>query len=151
MMSTAYGQAAIIYAAREGHDDIVIDLLVAGADPNTRELQSGISVLMNAAAEGSSKAANALLNAGARVNDPDNMGDTPLMVASKGGHETVMKFLLGKGAEKDFANLKGRTALMGAAEKNRDKAINLLLELGGRCQYERRGWYNGLNGRGQKW
>lgn len=62
------GQTALMWAAAEGHADVVQGLIDAGADSRTR-LPSGFTPLLFAVREGRISVAEVLLKAGADVND----------------------------------------------------------------------------------
>src|SRR5262249_2971059 len=61
------GQTALMWAAADGHADVVETLVRAGADAHAR-LKSGFTPLLFAAREGRIGAVRALLNAGVDVN-----------------------------------------------------------------------------------
>jgi uncharacterized protein len=103
------GQTALLWAAADGHAE-VIDLLVkAGADPKAR-LKSGFSPLLFAAREGRAGAVRALLKAGVDVNDAipadrkgggyaPRAGMGALMFAVENGHFELALELVKAGAD----------------------------------------------------
>jgi ankyrin repeat protein len=120
------GQTALMWAAAEGHAEVVRVLVSAGADLNAR-VPSGFTPLLFAVREGRLDAVRALLKAGANVNDvipPDGpgprrrgygggvppAGTTPLLVAVRNGHLDVAAALLDAGANA-AADGTGYTAL----------------------------------------
>ena len=65
---TLRGQTALMWAASEGHTEVVRRLIAAGADPLVRST-AGYSALMFAIREGQGETVNALLKAGANPNE----------------------------------------------------------------------------------
>jgi ankyrin repeat protein len=57
------------------------------------------------------KTVELLLDKGARINDADDRGWTPLMIAADAGHGAVIEVLLKRGARTDISDPKGKTAL----------------------------------------
>jgi uncharacterized protein len=106
------GQTALMWAAAEGHADVVQALIDAGADFRT-SLPSGFTPLLFAVREGRLGVARVLLNAGADVNEavsptggrrrtyggrPPAAGATPLLMAVMNGHFELASDLLDAGA-----------------------------------------------------
>ena len=82
------GMTALIYAAGEGHDDIVAMLLGAGARTNAHlhirgSALEGYTPLHFACLQGRANAAKLLLEYGADPEPRDGKGQTPLQVAKK--------------------------------------------------------------------
>ena len=108
-----YGRSALSWAAGEGHEAVVKQLLGKGAKADLKAI------------------VKLLFKKGAKVNSKDKDGRTPLSWAAENGHEAVVKLLLEKGAEleskdKDY----GRTPLSWAAENGHEAVVKLLLEKG---------------------
>ena len=118
------GQTAIMWAAVEGHVEVLEELIKAGADFRT-PLDSGFSPLMFAVRQGHIGAAKALLKAGVDVNEPVQVranpklpegerpiraGTTPLDLAVANGHFQLAAELLDAGADPN-SNRLGYTAL----------------------------------------
>ena len=118
------GQTALIWAAAEGHADVVQALIDAGADFKTR-LASGFTPLMFAVREGRIDVVRVLLKAGADVNEtvPSDggrrrgyggrlppVGASPLLVAVMNAHYELAASLLDAGANPN-ADLTGYTVL----------------------------------------
>ena len=92
------GQTALMWAAWEGHTEVVSALLEHGADVLARST-TGYSALLLAAREGYLDTTQALLTSGADVNDAAEDGTTALVVATIRGHTTYAEFLLDEGAD----------------------------------------------------
>jgi len=118
------GQTALMWAAAEGHADVVQMLIEVGADFNAR-LSSGFTPLLFAIREGRLDAVRVLLKAGADVNEtiPGDgtrrrgyggrvppAGATPLLVAVTNAHFELAAYLLESGADPNAA-LPGYTVL----------------------------------------
>ena len=83
------GSTPLHEAASEGHTDVVIALIAAGADVNAQN-ERGYTPLHWAADRGHTETVRALIDSGADVNLADNSGWTPLHPAASSGHtETV--------------------------------------------------------------
>jgi ankyrin repeat protein len=70
--------------------------------------------------------AQLLLENGAKVDQPDENGITPLMSASGWGFKDLIALLLEKGADISIKDKSGRSALDFAILKNRKEVIELL-------------------------
>ena len=129
------GSTALIYAAYNGHFNIVKILIANGADVNrksylTDKNYSGRTALILAAQEGHVDILKILLENNADVNAKNQNGDTPLMYAAIRGNYEVVKILLANGADVNAKNNKGRTALMDAKKNSHLDIIELLKEAG---------------------
>ncbi len=109
-------KAAIIYAAGRGFPDIVKLLLDHGVDINAR-YGNDLTVLMWAAGysdeagtEDMEKVLALLLDRGARIDDQDNRGRTPLMIAAELNHTVAVELLLARGADKTLRDKQGKSA-----------------------------------------
>lgn len=60
----------------------------------------------------------------------DNVGQTPLSVATEKGHEVAVRLLVEKGAYVYYMDNDGRTSLSAAAEKGHKTVVKLLVENG---------------------
>lgn len=120
------GNTALIIAAREGKDDIMRVLYLAGAKINTRN-QFGESAIMLAALNGHSQAVNTLI--AIRANTQGNrQGWTALLYAAFSGHSGIVRQLLDNGASPNEATENGMTALMLAAKNGHVEVVKALLE-----------------------
>ena len=84
--------------------------------------------LIEAARAGDVKRVNQLLKRGAKVDEPDAEGRTPLCYAAWKGHVKMVKVLLENKADVEKAKDNGCTPLFDAAEMGHTHAIELLLE-----------------------
>lgn len=103
------GESALhIVVARR--DAVWIQFLTAkGANPNTRD-KKGVSPLMLASSLGFIEGLQALLDAGARVDDANDAGETALISAVHRRDTNMMRVLLKAGANPDRADNSGRSA-----------------------------------------
>jgi ankyrin repeat protein len=96
----ALGRTSLHYAAADGDDSSLEQLLRAGANPNAQD-DSGWTALHFAAQFRSATCARALLAAGAEVDLRDAHGNTPLSTAvfHSRGDGAVIMVLRGAGAD----------------------------------------------------
>jgi ankyrin repeat protein len=113
------GWTPLLMASRAGYTDLVRALLGHGADPNARDKVKGYgdSCLMQAAAKGHVEIVKDLIRKGARVNDANEQGFTPLIYAAWFGHLEVVEILLKAGTRINAKAKNGDTALK-LAEKH---------------------------------
>lgn len=78
---------ALLYAAENGHTDVLKTLLASGVDVNAKT-ESGWTGLHAAAQSGNCNILEILLAAGADVNSRNIFGFTPLYLAAAGGHRS---------------------------------------------------------------
>jgi uncharacterized protein len=112
----ATGKPAIVYAAAKGAKRIVQMLLDAGVDVNAT-YDANLTVLMWAAghadnapeAEGLSTV-SLLIERGARVNERDDRGRTPLMIAVGQNHVDIARALMTAGADASLRDNAGKSA-----------------------------------------
>ncbi|MDE2404915.1 MAG: ankyrin repeat domain-containing protein [Sphingomonadales bacterium] len=84
-------------------------LLGKGADPNIRDFK-GVSPLVLACNMGFIDAVDLLIARGARVDEPNGTGETPLIAAVHRRDTALMRTLLKAGANPDRADSSGRSA-----------------------------------------
>jgi ankyrin repeat protein len=82
----------LIFAAANGHEQVVHVLLSKGGDPN-RQDNEGETALMMAVANGYVPVVNTLLEAGARREIKNQSGETALDHAKKRGDPTIIALL----------------------------------------------------------
>ena len=89
------GDSTISAAAWNGYCKIVELLLSKGANIHIRNLNYSTTPLLEAATRGHVEIAEMLMTGGANVNDKNQMGETPLMMASS---KEIVERLLSNGA-----------------------------------------------------
>jgi hypothetical protein len=99
-------------AVKVNSADLVRDLVLHGADPNT-ESKQGVPVLHTATFSGNVEVINALANGRADVNSVDKRGQTPIFFA---GTTAVCAALVKHGAHVDHINKHGQSCLHLAAK-----------------------------------
>ena len=82
----------MVYAAGEGHTDIVRQLLAKGVDINA-VYENNLTALMWAAGQGKTETVKVLLEAGARVDLKDNRGKTAADIAHDLKHESAARLI----------------------------------------------------------
>jgi len=111
------------------NDDIALELLKAGANPNARD-QHGATALMHASAYGFESVVQVLLQNGADVHLTDYKGRTALMYAAEGVdrqyYVDAIPLLRANGADLNRRDNDGKTALDIATELEHKYAIELL-------------------------
>lgn len=128
------GQTPLMWAAAQGHPDMIQVLAEAGADVNARSTiivwerqrtseprdkwlpPGGLTPMLFAAREGCAECVSVLLKAGADPNivDPDRY--SPLVLALINGHFDVAGVLIDAGVDLDMEDKVGRTALWAAVD-----------------------------------
>jgi ankyrin repeat protein/energy-coupling factor transporter ATP-binding protein EcfA2 len=81
-------------------------------------------------ANGHKNPVESLLKKGANVNDKNNEGNTPLMLAAANGHKDSVEFLLKNGANVNDKNNEGNTPLILAAANGHKDSVEFLLKNG---------------------
>jgi ankyrin repeat protein len=103
-----------------------------GTRPGLRWIRKGgMSALMFAARDGDLESATMLALAGARVNDTNPIGSTPLMMAIRNDRTPVALFLIEKGADPNIDQA-GHTALHLAVARKNLEVVKALIERGAR-------------------
>ncbi|HQL82806.1 MAG TPA: ankyrin repeat domain-containing protein, partial [Spirochaetota bacterium] len=105
-------------------------LLAAGADADLKN-SNGMTALMFAANFGQMDSVKYLIKAGAKVNETDNDGWSPLLHAIKGAFEpAVPEYLVSKGADVGMKAKGGWTPLMEAAARGKTEIVRFLIKAG---------------------
>lgn len=113
---TSQESEAIVAAVQRNDLQTVDDLLRDGADPDTRDAATGLTLLMRAAGQGNAPIVQRLLDAGADVFTTDPVaGATALHKACQGGSVDVARLLVEAGAFLDAVTpTMGHTPVMDA-------------------------------------
>jgi ankyrin repeat protein len=152
-VESSHDQTALMWAAAEGHPDAVEALVQGGADVRARSraftqtvtsevtqragreelnytvVRGGSTPLLFAARAGDERSTQALVSAGADVNDKLPDGTSALVLAAHSGHEATAITLLEKGADPNAAEI-GYTALHAAVLRGRLGLVQALLAHG---------------------
>ncbi len=122
---------ALEQAVENGNLEIVRTLLIAGANPKSRN-DARQTVLMYLRENATADLVRDLVAAGAKVNARDESGGTALMNVAPQAKYEVVKELIEAGAKIDPEDADGKTALMFAATNEDPKIAKLLIDLGAR-------------------
>jgi ankyrin repeat protein len=140
-----YGQTALMWAAAEGHTNVVRLLLAAGANVDERSRlvdvpessyerldgdfaypktpKGGLTALHFAARAGAPDAVRALIEGGADLDTVDAEGTSAVLLATLNDRFDVTRVLLEAGADPNVADIYGRTVLLAATDAHtRDAA-----------------------------
>lgn len=134
------GNSALVYAAANGHVEVVRLLLDAGANANLKDI-NGCTALFHAADENDTQIIYDLLAAGADFNAQSKNGETPLMLAvgsqwwhcPSTGHRRrnqTVPILLGEGADPNITNSTGLSPLVFAARLGKVIPVRELIHAG---------------------
>jgi hypothetical protein len=104
----------------------------AGETPlwETQDRATATRRLKESSIAGWTKIAAEAIRYGALVNDTDEYGTTPLILAAIRGHERIVKLLLDGGADPNHENDDHVSAMIGAAANCNDPVVTLLLRRG---------------------
>ena len=117
------GNRPLHVAALGGHTEIVVWLLLNGANPNLTNRHYQNSPLHYAASGGHGMTVLCLLDGGADPNAADREGNTPLHWASQVEDGDCAKYLLQKGVDVTAENKRGETPLHYAAENGHKERV----------------------------
>ncbi|XP_058059386.1 ankyrin-3-like [Anopheles bellator] len=123
----ANGLNALHLAAKDGHYDIVNELLKRGANVDNAT-KKGNTALHIASLAGQKEIIHLLLQYNASVNVQSQNGFTPLYMAAQENHDECVNYLLAKGANPALATEDGFTPLAVAMQQGHDKVVAVLLE-----------------------
>jgi ankyrin repeat protein len=124
------GEPALVLAIREGSTAVVQDLLAHPGTDLERKAVNGNTALMMAAFKRDGDTVRALLDKGAKVNQP---GWTALHYAAASGDAVIAQLLIERGAKLDALSPRPSgavTPLMMAAREGQDGIVRLLLAKG---------------------
>ncbi len=124
------GLTPLIWAAIQGHEEVVRVLLEQGANLEARN-NNGDTALMWASVMGHKEVVELLLDHGANadIREPKS-GVTALMGAAAEGHTDVVQVLLEKGAAVNASDRNGNTAMTQASIRGYGEVVDLLLASG---------------------
>jgi ankyrin repeat protein len=127
------GEPALVLAIREGSTAVVQDLLAHPGTDLERKAVNGNTALMMAAFKRDGDTVRALLDKGAKVNQP---GWTALHYAAASGDAAIAQLLIERGAKLDALSPRPSgavTPLMMAAREGQDGIVRLLLAKGAKA------------------
>jgi uncharacterized protein len=130
MSSTRAVDIALYQAAASGDLDALRKAIDAGARLNARVWPVGSTALGAASSEGHLAIVRGLLEAGAKVDAPDDLGRTPLALAAREDKVDVLTELLNAGADIEAVTDAGETVLMEAARWGNLDATRTLIAAG---------------------
>lgn len=116
-----------VQVAKTSHVALVLELLLAGANPNVADPACGLTVLHDTSRDGYDTV-ETLLEHGADANMVDNDGNLPLHLAAAEGHLEVVQMLVGKTENPQQRNNQGATALQLAGRQGKVDTVLYLLE-----------------------
>ena len=121
----SYKYTALHMAAARGHTQVVQLLLQGdfGARPDVNARNAQGSTPLMRASQNHHAVVVLLLQHGARINDQDNNGWTPLMEAARYGQKEIAQMLIGQGANIGMKNKAGQTAEAVAQAKGQSELI----------------------------
>ncbi|KAG8580246.1 hypothetical protein GDO81_007204 [Engystomops pustulosus] len=133
-MSTWYDYldnwTALISASKEGHVEIIRELLDVNANLEHRDM-GGWTALMWAAYKGRTEVVELLLSKGANPNITGLQYSVyPIIWAAGRGHSDIVKLLLQYGAKVNCSDKYGTTPLIWAARKGHFESVKSLLQMG---------------------
>ncbi|CAH0546187.1 unnamed protein product [Brassicogethes aeneus] len=125
--SNANGLNALHLASKDGHVEIVRELLKRGAivDAATKKGNTSLHI---ASLAGQEEVVRLLIQHNASLNVQSQNGFTPLYMAAQENHDGCVKYLLSKGANQTLATEDGFTPLAVAMQQGHDKVVAVLLE-----------------------
>lgn len=130
-LSNSVGSTALHIAVEvKAPVEIIKILLSEGADPHHADID-GVTPLWLASGAGSLDTMAELLDAGVHVNSAENeIGLTPLHVATHFGHENAVNLLISAGANIEAVDADEQTPLMTAVENNYPNLVSVLAKTG---------------------
>jgi hypothetical protein len=124
--TNAVGFPALSIAAGRGDEKMTKLLLDAGANVNARSATLNDTALARGAQNGNGPTIRVLLAAGARVDDRDGSGWTPLFNAALNGDPEIVEALLSAGADVNARSSNGWTSLKEAQMRGYENVVQRL-------------------------
>uniref|UniRef100_A0AAY5ETN1 Ankyrin 2 n=1 Tax=Electrophorus electricus TaxID=8005 RepID=A0AAY5ETN1_ELEEL len=121
------GLNALHLAAKEGHMDLVQELLDRGATVDAAT-KKGNTALHIASLAGQGEVVKVLIKRGADINAQSQNGFTPLYMAAQENHLDVVRYLLENGGNQSTATEDGFTPLAIALQQGHNQVVSILLE-----------------------
>ena len=131
----ADGDLTVFEAAALGRDDVLAGLLTSDPAAARAWSDDGFLALHHACFFGTPACAQALLDAGAPIDEPsrNDMGVLPVNAAAAGPHPVEhLRLLLVRGADVDGRQASGHTALDEARTRELPELVDLLVRHGAR-------------------
>jgi len=123
------GYTALYYSVWLGRKSEIAERLISrGSDVNFNG--KGVPLLFLASREGKKEIASMLIVHGAKVNDPDIVGKTPLHISAEGKSQDIVELLLDNGASLSAKDKLGRTPLHQSSIEGYLKIAEILLAAG---------------------
>ncbi len=123
------GMSAFMYAAQNGHVEVMKLLLQLGATVDSKDNQGG-TALIDAASSGHVEAVKLLLDNKADPSVKDLEGKTPFLWSCTVGRPAVANIFLDRGADPNARDNQGQSALMIACMGASKELVELLLQKG---------------------
>ncbi|XP_071150617.1 fibronectin type 3 and ankyrin repeat domains 1 protein-like [Mytilus edulis] len=97
------GMTPLLYAAQQGHLEILRHLVTVGCDKEVRDTKYGMTPLLNAAHCGHREIVNYLVTVGCEKEVRDKDGSKPLFCAAYNGHldTCIVRYLVKVGCQKE--------------------------------------------------
>ncbi|UKZ77549.1 hypothetical protein TrVFT333_005272 [Trichoderma virens FT-333] len=121
----SYDQTPLLWATRNGHEDVISLLLDVQAAIEVRDREQGATPLIWAARNGYVNVVRLLIERGGDVNAKDNSERTPLSLAALYKHKSIIQLLLNKGGIIDANDEAGKIKLL-ATQVERQAVFKML-------------------------
>ena len=124
------GETALMKCAFKNHLVCLKVLLTTGASVNIKD-NVGMMAIHHACISGAKNTLKALIDKSIiTIDERDNGGNTPMMIAAINGHSRTTSILIQERAILNSVNKRGETALILASKLGRSKVVDVLLKAG---------------------
>ncbi|EGX53194.1 hypothetical protein AOL_s00006g572 [Orbilia oligospora ATCC 24927] len=123
------GRTALLFAAKEGYEDIMRVLIDSGANPEAKN-SSGEAAISLAVGNGHESIVQMLIGIGVNLEVKDHRGQTPLFIAARNGSDSIFRRLMESKSDIKAVNTEAQTALMAAVERGHEMIAELLIKSG---------------------